>query len=57
MDTLRLTIDTIRNGPETLSSFDEALFTKLVERMVVDTQGTIRFQLYGGFEFQDTLEA
>lgn len=57
VDTLRLTIDTIRNGPETLSSFDEALFTKLVERMVVDTQGTIRFQLYGGFEFQETLEA
>lgn len=57
VDALRLTIDTIRNGPETLSSFDEALFTKLVERMVVDTQGTIRFQLYGGFEFQETLEA
>lgn len=57
VDALRLTIDTIRNGPETLSSFDEALFTKLVERIVVDTQGTIRFQLYGGFEFQETLEA
>lgn len=57
VDALRLTINTIRNGPETLSSFDEALFTKLVERMVVDTQGTIRFQLYGGFEFQETLEA
>ena len=52
-----LTIDTIRNGPETLSSFDEILFTKLVERIVVDTQSTIRFQLYGGFEFQETLEA
>ena len=57
VDAIRLTIDTIRNGPETLSSFDEALFTKLVERIVVDTQGTIRFQLYGGFEFQETLEA
>ena len=57
VDTIRLTIDTIRNGPETLSSLDEALFTKLVERIVVDTQSTIRVQLYGGFEFQETLEA
>ncbi|GAA6385593.1 recombinase family protein [Lawsonibacter asaccharolyticus] len=57
IDAIRLTIDTIRNGPETLSSFDEILFTKLVERIVVDTQSTIRFQLYGGFEFQETLEA
>ena len=56
-DALRLTIDTIRNGPETLSSFDEALFSKLVEGIVVDTQSTIRFQLYGGFKFQETLEA
>lgn len=56
IDAIRLTIDTIRNGPETLSSFDEILFTKLVERIVVDTQSTIRFQLYGGFEFQETLE-
>ena len=57
VDAIRLTIDTIRNGPETLSSFDEILFTKLVERIVVDTQSTIRFQLYGGFESQETLEA
>ena len=57
VDAIRQTIDTIRNGPDTLSSFDEILFTKLVERIVVDTQSTIRFQLYGGFEFQETLEA
>ena len=57
VDAIRQTIDTIRNGPDTLSSFDEILFTKLVERIVVDTQNTIRFQLYGGFEFQETLEA
>lgn len=56
-DALRLTIDTIRNGPETPSSLDEALFTKLVDKIVVDAQGIIRFQLYGGFEFQETLEA
>lgn len=56
LDTLRLTIDTIRSGPETLSRLDEALFTKLVDRIVVDTQDTIRFQLYGGLEFQETLE-
>ena len=57
VNTLHLTIDAIRNGPETLSSFDEALFTKLVDRIVVDTQGIIHFQLYGGLEFQETLEA
>ena len=56
-DAIRLTIDTIRSGPDTLPSLDEALFTKLVERIVVDTQDSIRFQLYGGLEFQEILEA
>lgn len=55
-DTLRTTIDTIRSGPETPADFDGALFTKLVERTVIDTQGIIRFQLYGGLEFQERLE-
>ena len=57
VDAIRLTIDTIRNGPDTLSSLDEALFTKLVERIVVMSQDSIRFQLYGGLEFQEILEA
>ncbi len=56
VDRIRITIDTIRNGPETLSRFDESLFTKLVERIIVDTRDTIRFQLCGGLEFQETLE-
>ena len=56
-DAIRLTIDTIRSGPDTLPSLDEALFTRLVERIVVDTQDSIRFQLYGGLEFQEILEA
>ena len=57
VDALHLTIDAVRHGPETLSTLDEALFTKLVDKIVVDTQGIIRFQLYGGLEFQETLEA
>lgn len=57
VDAIHLTIDTIRSGPDTLPSLDEALFTKLVERIVVMSQGSIRFQLYGGLEFQEILEA
>lgn len=56
-DTLRTTINAIRNGPESPADFDEVLFTTLVERIVVDTQDSVQFQLYGGLEFQETLGA
>lgn len=57
VDAIRLTINTIRNGPDTLSCLDETLFIKLVERIIIDTQDSVRFQLYGGLEFQERLEA
>ena len=37
-------------------SFDDALFALLVERIIAESQMTIRFQLYGGLEFTETLE-
>ena len=50
------TVEVIQDGPERLDSFDDALFALLVERITAESQTTIRFRLYGGLEFTETLE-
>ena len=56
IDTIRRTVDAIQNGPERLDGFDETLFTTLVEKITADSSTGIHFLLYGGLEFQETLE-
>ena len=51
---LRQTMDTLRQGPERLEEFDEALFTELVEKIVVSPTA-LRFLLNGGFEVTERL--
>ena len=48
-EALRQTVDAIRQGPERLERFDEALFEELVEQVVVSPTA-LRFRLYGGIE-------
>lgn len=55
MDTLRQTADIIHSGPEQLNSFDEALFSDLVEKITAESQTRIRFRLYGGIELAEQL--
>lgn len=55
MDALKHTAEMIRCGPERLESFDEALFSDLVEQSIVESQTRIRFRLYGGLELAENL--
>ena len=51
---LRQTVDAIRQGPERLERFDEALFEELVEQVVVSPTA-LRFRLYGGIEVTERI--
>ncbi|WP_154024779.1 recombinase family protein [Flavonifractor plautii] len=55
IDSLRQTTDTLRNGPESLDTFDEELFEGLVERIIAESQTRIRFRLRGGIELAEQL--
>ena len=54
VETLRQTVEAIRQGPERLTEFDEDLFTGLVERITVGPSG-LRFRLNGGIEVTERL--
>ena len=56
VESVHRTVEVIQDGPDRLDSFDDALFALLVERIIAESQMTIRFQLYGGLEFTETLE-
>ena len=53
-EALRQAVDTIRQGPEHLAEFDEALFAGLVERVTAGPSG-LRFRLNGGIEVTERL--
>ena len=53
-EALRQTVDAIRQGPERLERFDEALFEELVEQVVVSPTA-LRFRLYGGIEVTERI--
>ena len=53
-DVLRQTVDAIRQGPERLEMFDEALFDELVEQIAVSPTA-LRFRLYGGIEVTERI--
>ena len=53
-EALRQTVDAIRQGPERLDNFDEALFEELVEQIVVSPTA-LRFRLYGGIEVTERI--
>ena len=49
-------LDHLRSGPDTLSFFDEALFSELVEKIIVTDNETLRFRLINGLELTETIE-
>lgn len=56
VESIHSTVEVIQDGPERLDSLNDALFALLVERITAESQTTIRFRLYGGLEFTETLE-
>lgn len=55
VEAIRRTADIIQGGSERLETFDEALFTDLVEKIIAESQTRIRFRLCGGIELAEKL--
>ena len=49
-------LDHLRSGPDTLESFDEALFSELAEKIIVTDNETLRFRLINGLELTESIE-
>ena len=55
MEALRRTADTVHTGPERLEDFDETLFADLVEKIMAESNTSLRFRLRGGIELTERL--
>ena len=53
-EALHQTVNALRQGPERLEMFDEALFDELVEQITVSPTA-LRFRLYGGIEVTERI--
>ena len=49
-------IDVLESGPDWLESFDEELFSELVEKIVVEDNENLRFRLINGLEVTEAIE-
>ena len=49
-------MDILESGPDWLEAFDEELFSELVEKMIVEDNGTLRFRLINGLEVTEPIE-
>ena len=49
-------MDILESGPAWLEAFDEELFSELVEKMIVEDNGTLRFRLINGLEVTEPIE-
>ena len=49
-------LDILEEGPDLLTTFDEALFSELVETITIQDNSTIRFRLINGLELPEHIE-
>lgn len=49
-------LDILEDGPDLLTTFDEALFSELVETITIQDNSTIRFRLINGLELSEHIE-
>ncbi len=49
-------METIEAGPDFLEEFDEELFGELVEKIIVESNESLRFQLKNGLELTEKIE-
>lgn len=55
LEALQGTVDAVQNGPDKIDDFDEALFAKLVDRIVAKSKSSVCFYLHGGIELTEVL--
>ena len=48
-------LDLLENGPDFLDTFDAELFGELVDKIIVENSGSIRFRLKNGLELRERL--
>ena len=56
LDSTEQLLETIEAGPEVLEAFDEELFCELIDKIIVESNVRIRFQLKNGLELPETME-
>lgn len=49
-------IDILESGPDWVETFDEELFSELVEKIIVEDNETLRFRLINGLEVTEVIE-
>lgn len=49
-------IDLLEGGPEILDSFDTELFGELVEKIIIESNDSVRFCLKNGLELRESIE-
>ena len=49
-------MDALESGPDLLAEFDEELFSELVEKIIVEKEGRLRFHLINGLELTEQIE-
>ena len=49
-------IDILEDGPEFLDSFDTELFGELVEKIIIESNDSVRFCLKNGLELRESIE-
>ena len=49
-------IDLLDGGPEFLDSFDTELFGELVEKIIIESNDSVRFCLKNGLELRESIE-
>lgn len=49
-------IDLLEGGPEFLDSFDAELFGELVEKIIIESNDSVRFCLKNGLELRESIE-
>lgn len=54
LEALQGTVDVVHNGPERIESFDEPLFTELIEKIIIKSKACV-FHLHGGVELTEAL--
>lgn len=49
-------LEILENGPEILETFDGELFSELVEKVIVESNESLRFRLINGLELTESIE-
>lgn len=56
MEKTEMLVEVLEDGPEYLDGFDEKLFCELIDKIIVQSNTKIRFQLKNGLELTETIE-